>query len=142
MAGNFKNLERDFFRALNNVVEPAVRRGIGSSRFAPAGLIVLETTGFKTGQQRRTPLMALRVGAYTLVGTFRGQRSFWTRNIEKQPNITYYQGGRSYSSTALVMQSGDEEEVFAVLPRYVRRLRQLLQPQIRLGWKFVLFPSA
>ncbi len=76
MAKNVQKLEQKFFRALNSVVEPAVRKGIGSSRITPASLIVMETTGFKSGKMRRTPLMAMRVGKYILVATFRGGRSF------------------------------------------------------------------
>ncbi|MCB1848305.1 MAG: hypothetical protein KDI04_13230, partial [Halieaceae bacterium] len=59
---NRQVLEREFFRMLNRVVEPAVRKGVGSPRFLPAGLIVLETVGFKTGAKRRTPLVATRLG--------------------------------------------------------------------------------
>ena len=43
-----QKLEREFFRMLNRVVEPAVRRGIGSPRFVPGGLILLESVGFKS----------------------------------------------------------------------------------------------
>ncbi len=50
-----QKLEREFFRMLNRVVEPAVRKGIGSPRFVPGGLILLESTGHKSGQTRRTP---------------------------------------------------------------------------------------
>ena len=42
-----QRLERNFFRALNSVVEPAVRRGLGSPRLAPSTLIVLESTGYR-----------------------------------------------------------------------------------------------
>ena len=86
----WQRLERDFFRALNSVVEPAVRRGVASPRYTPGSLIVLESTGFKSGQQRRTPLAALRLGRYILVGTARGNRSFWPRNLANEPEVTYY----------------------------------------------------
>jgi hypothetical protein len=55
MPTRFGKLEKTIFRALNAVVEPAVRKGIGSPRFSPAGLIVLETTGFKSGQPLQPP---------------------------------------------------------------------------------------
>ena len=36
-------VERQFFRMLNTLVEPAVRAGFASPRFVPGGLIVLES---------------------------------------------------------------------------------------------------
>ena len=43
------NVEREFFRAMNRVVEPAVAAGFGSPGFTPWGMVVLETTGRNTG---------------------------------------------------------------------------------------------
>ena len=87
-----QTLEREFFRKLNSVVEPAVRKGLGSPRIWPSGLILLETTGFKTGVKRRTPLLATRLGKYVFVSTFRADRSFWIRNLRKQPRVFYLLG--------------------------------------------------
>jgi hypothetical protein len=53
-----QRIEADFFRALNALVEPAVHAGCGSPGLLPTGLIVLETTGAKSGQPRRVPLLA------------------------------------------------------------------------------------
>ena len=89
MNANFTTLERNFFRRLNSVVEPAVRRGIASSRLTPASLIVLETTGFKSGKQRRTPLWSIGLGRYRIVSTVRGDRSFWIRNLQKEPKGSF-----------------------------------------------------
>jgi hypothetical protein len=57
---------------LNRVVEPIVRRGVGSPRLAPSGFIVLETVGRKSGELRRSPLAATRIGRHMIVATFRG----------------------------------------------------------------------
>ena len=48
MATTRQRIERNFFRVLNAVVEPAVRKGAFSSRFTPGTLIVLETIGFRS----------------------------------------------------------------------------------------------
>ncbi len=91
---NFSRLEREFFRKLNAVVEPAVRRGLGSPRIAPAGLIVLESVGFKTGQVRRTPLAGRAPrGNMCLSARCAVERSFWVRNLQKQPRTRFYRGG-------------------------------------------------
>jgi hypothetical protein len=69
-------LERNFFRTLNRFVEPAVRKGVLSPRYAPLGLILLESTGYKSGAARNTPLLATRVGNYTFISTVRDKSPF------------------------------------------------------------------
>ena len=46
----FATLERDFFRYLNALVEPAVRRGIGSPRFTPASRAFSTKVGARVSQ--------------------------------------------------------------------------------------------
>lgn len=103
---NFTRFEREFFRKLNAVVEPAVRRGVASPRIAPAGLIVLESTGFKSGLVRRTPLVAMRLGSYVFVTTARGERSFWVKNLIKKPRTRYFRGGKPRETKAFVIAPG------------------------------------
>ena len=137
-----QRIERKFFRGLNAVVEPAVRVGINSPRFAPAGLILLETVGFKTGQQRRTPLMAMRLGGYTFISTFRGDRSFWLKNLQRQPHTRYYLGGKLRESTAMVVASGSEYHRPKFLPPDIGKITNLLSKYTRDGWGFaVLMPA-
>ncbi len=137
-----QKLEQRFFRALNSVVEPAVRRGLGSPRFTPGTLIVLESTGFKSGQQRRTPLLALRLGRRLLVSTARGDRSFWPRNLARSPDVTFYLGGRARSATAAVISPETLAQDNAELPAGLRPLQQLLERLSNQGWAFaVLSPT-
>ena len=81
------SIERDFFRALNRVVDPMVRAGVGSPRIVPGGLIVLETRGRKSGRKVRTPLVATRLLGHVVVATFRGERSNWVLNLVADPNV-------------------------------------------------------
>ena len=106
MSVDFAGLEQKLFRSLNSVVEPAVRRGFGSPTLAPAGLIVLETVGFKSGTKWRAPLWSLRLGRYRVVSTARGNRSFWVKNLLRQPRVSYYVGGRIRASRAIVIAEG------------------------------------
>jgi deazaflavin-dependent oxidoreductase (nitroreductase family) len=139
---SFAKFERNFFRYLNAVVEPAVRHGIGSPRFTPASLIVLETTGFKSGQQRRTPLWSLRLGRYRLISTARGGRSFWVKNLQKDPEVGYYLAGRRRDSEAVVFAPGEEAVDTSRLPRILQGLVRLIAPYTRRGWAFaVLLPA-
>ena len=140
MTLNRQRAEQAFFRALNAVVEPAVRRGLASSRWTPSSLIVLETVGHKTGKTRRTPLVANRVGQHLLVSTFRGDRSFWVRNLERSPDASFYIGGKRIFSSALVINSSEIPHATAALPGYLVKLASLLSSQTHRGWAFALLP--
>jgi hypothetical protein len=141
MAGYRQMVEREFFRMLNRVVEPAVRKGLGSPRFVPGGLIVLESVGFKTGATRRTPLVATRLGGYVFVSTVRGDRSFWIKNLQKQPRITYYLVGKPRPARAFVMMPGKRYQRPKSLPAFIGRITDFLAPYTRAGWAFaVLIP--
>lgn len=98
--------EQKFFRQLNRLVEPAVRKGFGSPRLLPGGLVVLESIGFKSGERRRTPLLSFGIGRYRVVSTVRGDRSFWVRNLLKQPKVNYFLGGRRRRAEAIVLVDG------------------------------------
>ncbi len=137
-----QKLERDFFRMLNKVVEPAVRRGLGSPRLAPGGLIVLETTGFKSGQKRRTPLVASRLGPYVVVATARGERSFWVKNLRKQSRVSYYLGGKERQAKAFVMAPDKKYRRPKSYPKAMGIVTDLLAPYTKLGWAFAVLAPA
>ena len=139
---SLSKLEREFFRKLNAVVEPAVRKGIGSPRIAPAGLIVLESVGFKSGQMRRTPLAALRLGKYVFVSTARGERSFWVKNLQKQPRTRYFRGGKEHSSKAFVIAPGKQYRRPKALPPLIGKLTDAFAECAPAGWALaVLMPG-
>jgi len=140
MSLNRQRAEQAFFRALNVLVEPAVRKGLASSRLTPSSLIVLETVGHKTGKTRRTPLLANRLGKHLLVSTFRGDRSFWVKNLERSPATSYYIGGKQIFSSAIVINSDKVPNATAALPGYLGKLTSLLSSQTHRGWAFALLP--
>ena len=135
---NRQKLERNFFRALNSVVEPAVRFGIGSPRFVPGGLIVLETVGFKSGQVRRMPLAATRLQGYVFISTFRGDRSLWVKNLEKRPRTRYYLNGKPREAKAFVMRPGKRYNRPKSLPPIIGRITDFLAPYAKAGWAFAV----
>jgi deazaflavin-dependent oxidoreductase (nitroreductase family) len=138
----FVKLERAFFRRLNSLVEPAVRRGVASSRLTPASLIVLETTGFKSGMQRRTPLWSFRLGRYRVVSTARGDRSLWIRNLQQEPLGSYYLGGKQRRAEALVISADAPRVPPSVLPPVLARISDFLARFTDRGWAFaVLVPA-
>lgn len=142
MTAGFARIEQGVFRCLNAVVEPAVRKGIGSPTFAPASLIVLETTGFKSGEKRRTPLWSVGLGPYRIVSTARGRRSFWVKNLLKQPNARYYLGGRARDADAIVIAPGEVDPQQQPLNPVMRGVTNILYRLAREGWAFaILLPS-
>ena len=142
MANRRTKFEQQLFRRINGVVEPLVKKGVFSSKVAPASLILLETTGFKSGQPRRTPVWSLGVGRYRIVGTARGDRSFWVKNLLKDSAISYFLGGKAVSSEAIVLAPGgdnlNEWELGPILSGVTSRLSRYVGS----GWAFaVLVPA-
>jgi hypothetical protein len=141
MAINTKTIERNFFRVLNSVVEPAVRKGVASPCLLPSGLIVLESKGFKSGATRRTPLLATRLFGFVFVSTYRGERSFWVKNLQKQPSISYYLGGKPRKAKAFLMLPGKTYKRPKSMPTLVGKLTDRLSRLTGSGWSFaVLMP--
>ncbi len=142
MAFTFAKIEQSVFRLLNAVVEPAVRKGIGSPTLAPASLIVLETVGFKSGEKRRTPLWSICLGRYRIVSTARGDRSFWVKNLLKQPRVKYYVGGRPRDSQAIVISPSTSEQNSQRLTPVMRKLVKIFSRLSQAGWAFaILVPT-
>jgi deazaflavin-dependent oxidoreductase (nitroreductase family) len=136
------SVEVQFFRMLNRLVEPKIRAGWASPRFVPGGLIVLETTGRRTGRRSRVPLAAIRIDGHVLVSTFRGHRSEWVRNLSAHPDVRYWLRGRPRQALALVISTRHRERGREELPAAVRWLVRLLVPYTYAGWAFaVLAPD-
>ena len=138
MSTRFAKLEKNVFRRINSLVEPAVKKGIGSPALAPAGLIVLETLGFKSGAKRSTPLWSFRLGRYRIVSTARGERSFWVKNLIKDPKVSYYVGGKRRTSDALVFAPASPGDHSMELPLILRELSKIFARYAQKGWAFAI----
>ncbi len=133
-----RSVEIEFFRMLNRVVEPLVRAGVGSPRLVPGGLIVLEAEGRKSGRRIRSPLAATRIGSHVVIGTFRGNRSQWVRNLVAQPRVRFWLGGRVRDARAFVMHADKRFRVPRSLPPHMQSVARLLAPYTKAGWAFAL----
>ena len=96
-------LSRSAFAALNGVVEPTVKAGIGNPWPLGGGVVVIDTIGRKSGRTRSVPLVATRVGDVLVVSTVRSN-SLWLRNIEAEPAVGVWLGGRRRTAQATVMR--------------------------------------
>lgn len=135
-------IEIEFFRMLNRVIEPRIRAGFGSPCLTPGGFIVLETKGRKTGRRARTPLAATRIQDHVVVGTFRGGRSQWVKNLTAHPDTRFWLAGRPRRTRAFVLDSESRPRAPKDLPVALRWIVSFLRPYTRAGWVFaVLAPE-
>jgi len=104
---SFQSLETEFFRGLNQLVEPLVRAGFGAPLLSPVGMIVVEMQGRQTGKRSNVPLMAAAFGDLVVVSTVR-RRSNWLMNLEAHPDIRYWLGSRELEATAFAIGPGIE----------------------------------
>ncbi|NMB54041.1 MAG: nitroreductase family deazaflavin-dependent oxidoreductase [Leptolinea sp.] len=72
-----------FFRALNKRIVENYRRGIGPVNIT----LLLTTTGRKSGLPRITPVQYEEVDGLIYVGSARGQKSDWFKNILADPRV-------------------------------------------------------
>lgn len=87
------------FTALNAVVKPLLKAGAASPWPVGTGLVVLETTGRRSGKTREVPLLAARLGDHVFVSTVR-RGSQWVRNLEATPEAHVWVTGRKRAATA------------------------------------------
>jgi deazaflavin-dependent oxidoreductase (nitroreductase family) len=133
-----RGVEVEFFRFLNRWLEPQIRAGLGSPRLAPGGLIVLETRGRKTGRLARIPLVATRIQGAVLVGTFRGARSQWPKNLAAHPEVRFWMGGRARPALATLITASRRPRPLPKLPPLLRLVVAFLAPYTRAGWVFAV----
>jgi len=104
----FSTLERlqaEYFRMLNQFVEPAVRTGFFAPGLFPVGGIVIETRGRKTGLPSSAPLLAALAGDLVVVSTVR-RSSNWLRNLSAQPEVRYWLHGRERRAKSFTIAGG------------------------------------
>ena len=77
-----------------------------------------------------------------LITTARGSRSFWVKNLQKQPRVRYYLGGKPRDSKAFVMAPGKQYRRPKSLPPILGRVTDFLAPYRNNGWAFALLMPA
>jgi len=79
---------------------------------------LLETTGRKSGEPRRTPLGGKLVGQeFWFVSEF-GERSQYVRNIKADPRVRVRLRGRWHSGTARLVPDDDPQARLRELPQF------------------------
>jgi len=92
-------------RVFNPVVKAAANAGLPLP-----GLVILETTGRKSGLPRRNPVGKALVGDTLWIVAEHGQRAGYVRNISANPRVRVKIGRRWRSGTAQPMPDDDPRE--------------------------------
>ena len=127
-ATSYSQLEADFFAGLNSVIEPYLRAGFGTAGPCANGIVLLETTGRKSGRIINVPLMAASFGAVILVSTVRARRAQWIRNVAANPEVRYWLHGRAHKAKAYVIGDGERAATRDRMPLRVRAIASMLHP--------------
>jgi deazaflavin-dependent oxidoreductase (nitroreductase family) len=99
------------------LVNPSVRALIERGLF-PSAWCLLETTGRRSGQPRRTPVGNGKRGDVFWIVTEHGHHADYVKNIKADPRVRVKVGRRWYSGTAHILEDDDP----------YARLRKLRRP--------------
>ena len=93
-------------------------RALAARGLAP-GVVLLETTGRKSGEPRRTPISnGLERGSDTFwIVAEMGRRAGYVRNVEADPRVRIRLRGGWRSGTAHIVAGADARERLRTLPR-------------------------
>jgi deazaflavin-dependent oxidoreductase (nitroreductase family) len=108
VASGGRNKRRIARFTTNRVVNPIVRRlhSIGIT----GGTALLETTGRKTKQPRRTPVGNGLRGDHFWIVTEHGRHSSYVKNIEAAPRVRVKVGRTWFEGTAHILEDDDPDE--------------------------------
>ncbi len=134
--------EAALYRRVNALLEPAIRRGLGAPRLSPAGFVVVEMIGARSGKPRRVPLAALRLGEHLMIGTVRGERSLWVRNLAANGDVRVWLAARAKPMRAFVLRPGASTRTPRALPPALRALWRVLAALTARGFAFGLLVPA
>ena len=79
-------------------------------------LLLLTTTGAKSGQRRTTPTMYLRDGDRLLIFASKGgapTHPAWYHNLVAHPQVTVEVGGETYEATATILTGEERDRLYA-----------------------------
>jgi deazaflavin-dependent oxidoreductase (nitroreductase family) len=89
-------------KVFNRLVKAAVRLGLPTP-----SVVILETTGRRSGEPRRTPVTRLLEGDTVWIVTEHGRKAGYVRNITANPAVRVRVGRRWRSGTATILTDQD-----------------------------------
>jgi deazaflavin-dependent oxidoreductase (nitroreductase family) len=105
-------------KAFNEVIADEFRANDGKvgGQFEGADLLLLTSTGAKSGQPRVSPLAYFRIdGKLLIIGSFAGSdvNPAWVHNLRANPSARVEIGNDSADVTARELPSDERDELFA-----------------------------
>jgi deazaflavin-dependent oxidoreductase (nitroreductase family) len=109
--------DTETLNAFNNNIIDEFRTNDGKvgGQFANANLLLLTTTGAKSGKQRVAPLAYFRIdGKLIIIGSFAGADvdPAWVHNLRANPNARVEVGSDAFDVTARELPSDERDELF------------------------------
>jgi deazaflavin-dependent oxidoreductase (nitroreductase family) len=109
--------DTETINAFNNSIVDEFRANDGkvSGQFANANLLLLTTTGAKSGKERISPLAYFRVdGKLIIIGSFAGApvNPAWVHNLRANPQAHVEVGSEAFDVTARELPPAEREELF------------------------------
>lgn len=98
-----KTVAFDWSRMKNIQKIHRVLYAIGLGPLVGKFILLLTTTGRKSGRKRVTPLQYERIGNDYYVGAARGMKADWVRNIRANPIVEVHVGARRFSANAEIV---------------------------------------
>lgn len=121
-------------KPLNTRLVAALQRGLGPTRL----VLLLTTTGRKSGLARQTPLQFERVDGDTIVASARGVEADWFKNVLADPQVTVQLGRQRFAALAEPVTDPARIADFIELrlQRHPRMIRLIMHFVDGLPWRF------
>ena len=100
----------------NIIAEFRANKGNVGGPFAGAPVLLLTTTGAKSGKQHTTPLMYLADGDRIVVFASMGgapKNPAWYHNVVANPKVRVEAGAEAFDAKATVAQGGERDDLYA-----------------------------
>src|ERR1700733_1050751 len=112
--------DAETIKAFNKTVTDEFRANDGkvTGQFTGAELLLLTTTGAKSGQPRLSPLAYFRVdGKLLIIGSFAGAdvNPGWVHNLRANPSAHVEIGSESWDVVARELPAAEREELFSTI---------------------------
>lgn len=109
--------DAETIKAFNETIADEFRANDGkvSGQFSGADLLLLTTTGAKSGQPRLSPLAYFRIdGRLLIIGSFAGAdvNPAWVHNLRANPSARVEIGNESSDVTARELPPAERDELF------------------------------
>jgi len=110
---------------------PRLAYAVGLGPLIGRTVLLLTTTGRRTGRQRTTPLQYEVIDGEFYVAAARGPAADWLRNLLSDPHVKLRVGSRRLEGMARVLS--DPEQIADFLELRVRRRPRLMRRILRAG---------